>query len=158
MNPIQATLRELCIPSKRGLNPVWCSLLLFQVTEEGQLEAERRHCWVLILCVFSPLFSDGGVRVLPGEVEEELPAYLPSFCHLTQLDLTSTGRTTGTRGQQQDTPPQGQVQERTFTNLWHKDTKMKITFTHPRNSLVDSAISWPGKWNLQLVYFVWELC
>ncbi|XP_021428838.2 intraflagellar transport-associated protein [Oncorhynchus mykiss] len=55
---------------------------------------------------------DGGVRVLPGEVEEELPAYLPSFCHLTQLDLTSTGRTTGTRpgtrGQQQDTPPQGQ--------------------------------------------------
>ncbi|XP_020312043.1 protein C11orf74 homolog [Oncorhynchus kisutch] len=51
---------------------------------------------------------DGGVRVLPGEVEEELPAYLPSFCHLTQLDLTSTGRRTGTRGQQQDTPPQGQ--------------------------------------------------
>ncbi|XP_064785796.1 intraflagellar transport-associated protein [Oncorhynchus masou masou] len=51
---------------------------------------------------------DGGVRVLPGEVEEELSAYLPSFCHLTQLDLTSTGRRTGTRGQQQDTPPQGQ--------------------------------------------------
>lgn len=55
---------------------------------------------------------DCGVRVLPGEVEEELPAYLPSFCHLTQLDLTSTGRRTGTRpgtqGQQQDTPPQRQ--------------------------------------------------
>ncbi|KAM9572322.1 intraflagellar transport-associated protein isoform 2-T2 [Salvelinus alpinus] len=55
---------------------------------------------------------DGGVRVLPGEVEEELPTYLPSFCHLTQLDLTSTGRRTGTRpgtrGQQQDTLPQGQ--------------------------------------------------
>ncbi|KAM9572324.1 uncharacterized protein iftap isoform 4-T5 [Salvelinus alpinus] len=56
---------------------------------------------------------DGGVRVLPGEVEEELPTYLPSFCHLTQLDLTSTGRRTGTRpgtrGQQQDTLPQGQA-------------------------------------------------
>ncbi|CAB1322949.1 unnamed protein product, partial [Coregonus sp. 'balchen'] len=55
---------------------------------------------------------DGGVRVLPGEVEEDLPAYLPSFCHLTQLDLTSTARRTGTRpgtrGMQQDTPPHGQ--------------------------------------------------
>ncbi|XP_046890183.1 intraflagellar transport-associated protein isoform X2 [Hypomesus transpacificus] len=30
-----------------------------------------------------------GDALLPGEVEEEVPAYLPSFCHHTQLELTS---------------------------------------------------------------------
>lgn len=30
------------------------------------------------------------VCVLPGEVEEDSPAYTPAFCHRTQLELFST--------------------------------------------------------------------
>ncbi|XP_030622445.1 protein C11orf74 homolog [Chanos chanos] len=32
------------------------------------------------------------VCVLPGEVEDDLPVYTASFCHYTQLELTSTAR------------------------------------------------------------------
>ncbi|KAI5626926.1 hypothetical protein C0J50_13424 [Silurus asotus] len=34
--------------------------------------------------------SKNDVRVLPGEVEEDLPAYTPAYCHRTQLELSST--------------------------------------------------------------------
>uniref|UniRef100_A0A8B9RHM0 Im:7145024 n=2 Tax=Astyanax mexicanus TaxID=7994 RepID=A0A8B9RHM0_ASTMX len=37
-----------------------------------------------------PVNADPDVCVLPGEVEENLPAYTPSFCHCTLLEISST--------------------------------------------------------------------
>ncbi|XP_049330613.1 intraflagellar transport-associated protein isoform X2 [Astyanax mexicanus] len=37
-----------------------------------------------------PVNADPDVCVLPGEVEEDLPAYTPSFCHCTLLEISST--------------------------------------------------------------------
>ncbi|XP_046715320.1 intraflagellar transport-associated protein isoform X5 [Silurus meridionalis] len=36
------------------------------------------------------LHNTEDVHVLPGEVEEDLPAYTPAYCHRTQLELSST--------------------------------------------------------------------
>lgn len=45
----------------------------------------------------------GAADVLPGEVEEEAPAYLPSFCRRTRLEMSSTARSQGT-GKPQASP------------------------------------------------------
>lgn len=47
--------------------------------------------------------DSGAVDVLPGEVEEEAPAYLPSFCRRTRLEMSSTARSQGT-GEPQASP------------------------------------------------------
>ncbi|XP_067091379.1 intraflagellar transport-associated protein [Osmerus mordax] len=53
-----------------------------------------------------------GDAVLPGEVEEVVPVYLPSFCHHTQLEVTSIvgGRRAQARGpaQEQKATPEEQ--------------------------------------------------
>ncbi|XP_026775303.3 intraflagellar transport-associated protein [Pangasianodon hypophthalmus] len=49
--------------------------------------------------------------VLPGEVEEDLPLYTPAFCHLTQLELSSTDMDHRTHTPPSSTESQSETEE-----------------------------------------------
>lgn len=61
------------------------------------------------------------VCVLPGEVEEDLPAYAPAFCRCTQLELFSTDMEHKTH-----TPPK---------NTENQVCKQLIAFVSPQHTI-----------------------
>ncbi|MCJ8735843.1 hypothetical protein PDJAM_G00252160 [Pangasius djambal] len=60
------------------------------------------------------LHNTEGTCVLPGEVEEDLPSYTPAFCHLTQLELSSTDMDHRTHTPPSNTESQSETEEQ----LW----------------------------------------
>ncbi|KAF7702193.1 uncharacterized protein LOC124392386 isoform X3 [Silurus meridionalis] len=60
------------------------------------------------------LHNTEDVHVLPGEVEEDLPAYTPAYCHRTQLELSSTDMDHWTHTPPSNTESQGHGGSRTY--------------------------------------------